>query len=198
MASEFDPSSLVRRRVLTVETTSQEQGRQFRQSIVRVTSAAIFANPFSSRFEDDLTPLSALSSVLGSELAEAAVAQLGGRSVHSYGKGAIVGTAGELEHAAAILHPSLGGPLRDAVGGGKSIIPSAKKRGGAGVALDVPLHHRNAAFVRSHFDAVEFSHVDAPHADELVLVVAVTDGGRPIPRVGGLEVDQIVGEDGLR
>lgn len=96
------------------------------------------------------------------------------------------------------MHPKLGAPLRDACGGGKSIIPSSKKRGAAGTAIDIPLHHKDAAFVRSHFDAVEFCHVDVPHPAELVLAVAVTDGGRPLPRVGGLTVDELIGEDGLR
>lgn len=198
MASPLDIDSLVRRRIVSAETTTAEAGRPLGAAITRVTSAAIFANPFAGTYQEDLSPLWELSSRLGVELAEAAVKQLDGREVHSYGKGAIVGANGELEHAAALLHPELGKPLRAAVGGGKSIIPSAKKRGGPGVPLDVPLHHRNAAFVRSHFDAVEFSHVDAPHADELILIVAVTDGGRPLPRVGGLEVDGIIGEDGLR
>ena len=131
-------------------------------------------------------------------LSSIAVAQLDGRPVHSYGKGGIAGTKGELEHVAAFLHPKFGNPLRDACGGGKAIIPSAKKRGGPGVTLDVPLHYKDAAFVRSHFDAIELRIVDAPDDDELVIAVAVTDGGRPLPRVGGLQVDEIVGEDGLR
>lgn len=188
----------VRRTLLTVERTYREQGHTLAVEITRVTSAAVFANPFAGLYKDDLSPLYEMGEALGARLATAAVVQLADGEVHSYGKGAIVGTNGELEHAAALLHPRLGAPLREAVGGGKSIIPSAKKRGGPGVALDVPLHHRNAAFVRSHFDAVEFAHHDAPHADELVLIVAVTDGGRPLPRVGGLKVGDIVGEDGLR
>ena len=105
---------------------------------------------------------------------------------------------GELEHVAAMLHPEFGAPLRAAVGGGAAIIPSAKKRGGPGVTLDIPLHYKDAAFVRSHFDAVELHIADAPAPDELVIAVAVTDGGRPLPRVGGLQVSDAVGEDGLR
>ena len=197
MTSNTESVPQVRRRYVQVEVVEREAGRPLDAPVTRAVAAAVFANPFAGRYVDDLTPLYDLSETLGAELAAAAVAQLPGEP-HSYGKGAIVGTNGELEHAAALMHPKLGAPLREAVGGGKSIIPSAKKRGGPGVALDVPLHHRNAAFVRSHFDAVEFSTHDAPHADELVLIVAVTDGGRPLPRVGGLTVDQIVGEDGLR
>ena len=116
----------------------------------------------------------------------------------SYGKAAIVGEAGELEHAAAILHPKLGAPLRKAVEKGAALVPSAKKRGGLGTAIDVPLGHKDAAFVRSHFDAMEARVSDAPRANEIVVAVVVTDSGRPLPRIGGLQVHEIKGEDGLR
>ena len=119
-------------------------------------------------------------------------------NVHSYGKGAIVGTNGELEHCAAIMHPALGKPMRANVGGGKALIPSAKKLGYPGVAIDVPLGYKDAAFVRSHFDAMEVRVPDAPRDDELILVVVVTDAGRPVARVGGLKVEGVKGEDGLR
>jgi hypothetical protein len=118
--------------------------------------------------------------------------------VHSYGKAAIVGEHGEYEHAAAILHPTLGAPFRAAVGGGKAIIPSAKKLGGPGATIDVPLHYKDAAFVRTHFDAMEVRLCDAPRADEILVALAVTDGGRPHPRVGGLTVAESRKEDGLR
>ena len=98
---------------------------------------------------------------------------------------------GELEHAAALLHPRLGAPLREAVGGGAAIIPSAKKRGAPGTAIDVPLHHKDEMFVRSHFDAMTFRIDDAPAPDEIVVIVAVTDGGRPHARVGGLQLDDL-------
>src|SRR5207249_12001866 len=107
-------------------------------------------------------------------LSKRAVEVLGGVGAESYGKAGIVGTAGELEHVAAIIHPKFGNPLRDAVGGGKAIIPSAKKRGGPGASIDVPLHYKDAAFVRSHFDAMEVRIPDAPAADELVVAVVVT------------------------
>ncbi len=175
-----------------------EMARELPTPIRRVVAAAVLVNPFVDVYVEDLEPLIDLSRTLGSELATRAVAQLEGREVHNYGKGVIVGMGGELEHAAALLHPALGAPLREACGGGTSIIPSAKKRGGPGCTLDVPLHHRNAAFVRTHFDSVELRLPDGPGHDELVLAVAVTDGGGPLPRVGGLEVDQIVGDDGLR
>ena len=118
--------------------------------------------------------------------------------IESYGKAAIVGERGEWEHAAAILHPRLGKPLRLAVEKGAALVPSAKKMGGLGTAIDVPLGHKDAAFVRSHFDAVEIRISDAPRADEIVVAVAVTDSGRPLARVGGLQKNEIKGEDGLR
>ena len=102
------------------------------------------------------------------------------------------------EHAAAILHPKLGAPLRKAVEKGAALVPSAKKRGGLGTAIDVPLGHKDAAFVRSHFDAMEARVSDAPRANEIVVCVVVTDSGRPLPRIGGLQAHEIKGEDGLR
>jgi hypothetical protein len=158
---------------------------------------AVIANPFAGRFEADLGPLVRLGEELGALLGKRATETLGG-SVESYGKAAIVGLDGELEHAAALLHPTLGTPFRAAVGGGKAIIPSAKKVGVAGTAIDVPLHYKDAAFVRSHFDAMEVRVADAPRPDEIVLALVVTDGGRPHPRVGGLTMAEARGEDGLR
>jgi hypothetical protein len=137
---------------------------------------------------------------LGQILTERAVAALGidGPQAQSYGKAAAVGEDGELEHAAAILHPKLGAPARKVLGKGAALIPSSKKRGGPGVPFDIPLGHKDAAFVRSHFDGMEVRIADAPRADEIVVAVAVTDSGRPLPRVGGLKADEIKGEDGLR
>lgn len=181
-----------------VDEAHLEAGRPVDPPVRRVVVAAVLANPFAGRFEPDLTELIEASVPLGEHIAGLAVAQLGGKPVHSYGKGGIAGMRGELEHVAAMLHPKFGTPLRDAVGGGKAIIPSANKRGAAGTPLDIPLHYKDAAFVRTHFDAVELRIVDAPADDELVIAVAVTDGGRPLPRIGGLEVSEVVGEDGLR
>ena len=116
----------------------------------------------------------------------------------SYGKAAIVGEAGELEHAAAILHPKLGASLRKTVEKGAALVPSAKKMGTLGTAIDVPLGHKEAAYVRSHFDAMEARVNDAPRPNEIVVAIAVTDSGRPLPRVGGLQKSEIKGQDGLR
>ncbi len=188
----------IRKIVTMIDDVRIEAGQPVDPPIRRVIAAAVLANPLAGRYVEDLSELIAASVELSATLSALAVAQLGGRPVHSYGKGGIAGMKGELEHVAAFLHPEFGAPLREASGGGKAIIPSAKKRGGPGVTLDIPLHSKDAAFVRSHFDAVELRIVDAPDDDELVIAVAVTDGGRPLPRVGGLLVSEIVGEDGLR
>jgi hypothetical protein len=136
---------------------------------------------------------------LGDILPRRAVEALGipGSRVESFGKAAAVGADGELEHAAAILHPMLGAPFRDILGTGAALIPSSKKRGGLGVPLDIPLGHKDAARVRSHFDGMEVRVSDAPRADEIMVAIAVTDSGRPHPRVGGLTKDKVVGKDGL-
>lgn len=185
---------------LTV-TYVEELGSEMRLDVDparrRVVAAAVFTNPYAGRFVAELDELVELGADFALLLAGLAVDALGG-PVHSYGKAAIVGTIGEIEHAAALLHPKFGGPLRDACGGGRSIIPSSKKRGGPGTSIDIPLHHKDAAFVRSHFDAIELRVADAPHPDEIVIAAAVSSGGRPLARVGGLAVDEIVGEDGLR
>jgi hypothetical protein len=190
----------VRKIVTIVEETRSEMGRAVDPPVRRAAAVAVIENPFAGRYVEDLSPLIDIGEELGQLLGERAVAALGipGPKAESYGKAAAVGENGELEHAAAILHPKLGAPLRKILGKGAALIPSSKKRGGPGVALDVPLGHKDAAFVRSHFDGMEVRITDAPRADEIVVAVAVTDGGRPLPRVGGLTKDQIKGEDGLR
>ncbi len=182
---------------LQVDERRVEMGRELVPYVRRVVAAAVIENPYAGRYVEDLSELIDDSVPLGVELSRLAVSTLG-TPVQSYGKGVIVGMAGELEHAAALLHPKLGTPLREACGGGKAIIPSAKKRGGPGTTLDIPLHYKDAAFVRSHFDAVELRLGEAPGADQLVLAVAVADRGRPLPRIGGLTVEDAIGEDGLR
>src|SRR3978361_940674 len=166
----------------------------------KAAAIAVIWNPYAGRVSADLLELIEIGEELGQLLGERAVAALGiaPDEVHSHCKAASVGEDGELEHAAAILHPKLGAPLRQAVGGGAALVPSAKKRGGMGTAIDVPLGHKDAAFVRSHFDAMEVRVPDAPRRDAIVVVVVVTDSGRPLPRIGGLAVADIVGTDGLR
>jgi hypothetical protein len=190
----------IRKLVTFVEETRREMDRDVNPPVRRAAAVAVIANPFSGRFVEDLSDLIDIGEELGGVLSERAVAALGiaGERVESYGKAAAVGENGELEHAAAILHPKLGAPFRKTLGKGAALIPSSKKRGGPGVAIDIPLGHKDAAFVRSHFDGMEVRVNDAPRADEIVVAVAVTDGGRPFPRIGGLSKDQIKGEDGLR
>jgi Amino acid synthesis len=160
----------------------------------------VIENPFAGRYVEDLSPLIAIGEELGELLSKRAVAALGidGARAHSYGKAAAVGENGELEHAAAILHPKMGAPVRKVLSKGAALIPSSKKRSGPGTTLDIPLGHKDAAFVRSHFDGMEVQINDAPRANEIMVAVAVTDSGRPLPRVGGLTVAEIKGEDGLR
>jgi hypothetical protein len=191
---------IIRKYLMLVEETAREQGRDIFPPIRRAVAACVLLNPFAGRYVEDLGPLIEAGATLGAELAGRAVAALGipGGEVHSFGKAAVVGEAGELEHAAALLHPQMGAPVRAALVKGPALIPSAKKRGGMGTAIDIPLGHKDAAFVRSHFDAIEFRCTDAPMADEILLCLALTTGGRPLPRIGGLGVEGIVGTDGLR
>jgi len=190
----------IRKLVVQVDETRVEMGRTVDPPTRRAVAIAVIDNPYAGRYAEALDQLVAAGEELGGLLGTKAVQALGiaPDDVESYGKAAIVGEAGELEHAAAILHPKLGAPLRQAVGKGAALVPSAKKRGGLGTAIDVPLGHKDAAFVRSHFDAIEARVSDAPRANEIVVAVAVTDSGRPLARIGGLQVSEIVGEDGLR
>lgn len=190
----------IRKLVVIVDEVHSEQGQPVSPPTRRAAAVAVIANPFAGRFVQDLGELMDIGEELGGLLGDRAVAALGvaPSAIESYGKAALVGENGELEHAAAILHPKLGKPLRAAVEKGAALVPSSKKRGGLGTALDVPLGHKDAAFVRSHFDAMEVRINDAPRADEIVVAVAVTDSGRPLPRVGGLQSHEIEGKDGLR
>ena len=192
--------SKIRKIVTFVEETRTEMDKAINPPTRRAAAAAVIENPFAGKYVEDLSELMEIGEELGALLTERAVAALGiaGSSAESYGKAAAVGENGELEHAAAILHPKLGTPVRKTLGKGAALIPSSKKRGGLGVALDIPLGHKDAAFVRSHFDGMEIRVNDAPRANEILVAIAVTDSGRPLPRVGGLTKDQIKGEDGLR
>ncbi len=190
----------IRKLIVQVDETRIEMGRAIDPPTRRALAIAVIDNPYAGRYVEDLDELIAIGEELGGLLGDRCIAALGiaPSEAQSYGKAAIVGEAGELEHAAAILHPKLGAPLRKAVEKGAALVPSAKKRGGLGTAIDVPIGHKDAAFVRSHFDAMEARVSDAPRANEIVVAVVVTDSGRPLPRIGGLQVQEIVGEDGLR
>jgi hypothetical protein len=187
----------IRKLVTVVEEILSDGGRDARRPVRKVAAVAVIENPFGGRWVEDLTELIDAGEELGALLAKKATEALGAPA-ESFGKAAIVGEGGEYEHAAALLHPKLGAPLRAAIGGGKAIIPSAKKLGGPGTPIDVPLHFKDAAFVRSHYDAMEVRVHDAPRANEIVLAIALTDGGRPHPRIGGLTKDEAKKEDGLR
>lgn len=192
--------SKIRKLIVQVDETRIEMGRNVEPAARKAVAIAVIENPYAGRYSENLDELVAIGEELGGLLGERCVQALGIEppQAQSYGKAAIVGEAGELEHAAAILHPKLGAPLRKAVEKGAALVPSAKKLGGLGTAIDVPLGHKDAAFVRSHFDAIEARVADAPRANEIVVAVAVTDSGRPLPRVGGLQVHEIQGQDGLR
>ncbi|TPI15579.1 MULTISPECIES: amino acid synthesis family protein [unclassified Mesorhizobium] len=189
----------IRRIVTIIEETRVEGGKPVNPPTRRAAAVAVIRNPFAGRYVDDLSVLSDIGAELGDILPKRAVAALGipGDQIESFGKAAAVGADGELEHAAAILHPKLGAPFRDVLGTGAALIPSSKKRGGLGVPLDIPLGHKDAAKVRSHFDGMEVRVPDAPRDDEIVVAIAVTDSGRPHPRVGGLTKERVVGKDGL-
>ncbi len=192
--------SNIRKLIVQVDETRIEMGQAIDPPTRRAVAIAVIENPYAGRYSENLDELIAIGEELGALLGQKAVAALGIEpgAAQSYGKAAIVGEAGELEHAAAILHPKLGAPLRVAVEKGAALVPSSKKRGTLGTAIDVPLGHKDAAFVRSHFDAMEIRVGDAPRRDEIVVAVVVTDTGRPLARIGGLTANAIEGRDGLR
>ena len=190
----------IRKIIVTIEETHLEANQVIDPATRKAVAAAVIKNPFAGKYVEDLTELINTGAHLGKLLGEKAVATLNIKpaEVESYGKAAMVGENGELEHAAAILHPQLGAPLRKAVEKGAALVPSSKKRGGPGQDLDIPLGHKDAAYVRSHFDGVEIRVNDAPRANEILVAIAVTDSGRPLPRVGGLSTADVKGDDGLR
>ena len=190
----------IRKIAVWIEETHREAGQTVAPPTRKAVAVAVIANPCAGHYLADLSDLIDIGEELGGLLGQRCVEALGitPAQAQSYGKAAMVGEAGELEHAAAILHPKLGAPLRLAVEKGAALVPSSKKIGGPGQVLDVPLGHKDAAYVRSHFDAVEVRLNDAPRAREIMVAVAVTDSGRPLARVGGLRHGEVVGKDGLR
>ncbi len=193
-------AAIIRKLIVSVEETRIEMGQNLAQPTRRALAIAVITNPYAGDYSENLEALIEIGEELGALLGQKCVEALGiaPGQAESYGKAAVVGEAGELEHAAAILHPKLGAPLRVAVEKGAALVPSAKKMGGMGTAIDVPLGHKDAAFVRSHFDAIEARVSDAPRAKEIVVAVAVTASGRPLARIGGLQAHEIKGVDGLR
>ena len=176
----------IRKLVTVVEETRRELGRPVEPPTRQAAAIAVIVNPYAGTYDEGLEELQQAGAELGALLVRRAMDALGidGASVASYGKAAIVGVAGEREHAAAVMHPRMGKPVRAIVGPASSIMPSTKKLGGPGTVIDCPLHHKHEMWTFSHFDAMQVSVADAPRADEIVVVVAVADSGRPFHRVG--------------
>lgn len=193
------PSVEVRKRVLLVEEILHEGGPSAPVPPRRAAALAVIRNPFAGRYEPQIEGFMEDLKPLGLAMARQLVAALGGAvgAIEGYGKGAIVGEAGELEHG-ALWHVPGGYAMREVLGGAKAIVASTKKVGGIGCRLDIPVTHINASYVRSHFDAMEVGVSDAPRADEMVVVLVMTTGARVHARVGGLKASEIKGEDGLR
>jgi hypothetical protein len=182
-----------------VEEIFHEFGPPAAKPLKRGAVCAVLTNPFAGRYEPNIVPMMEALNPLGLEISRRLLAALGVRpqEVEGYGKGAIVGSAGELEHG-ALWHVPGGYAMREVLGGAKAIVSSAKKVGAPGTKLDVPITHINASYVRSHFDAMEIYVPGAPAADELVYVLVMTTGARVHERVGGLRAGEIKGTDGLR
>ncbi|WP_284943976.1 amino acid synthesis family protein [Acidisoma cladoniae] len=193
------PDIELRKRLLIVEEIFHEGGPVATVPLKRAAAISVIKNPFAGRYVEDIAFFMKTLEPLGIDMAKALVAALGGDPavVQGYGKGAIVGAAGELEHG-ALWHVPGGYAMRAVLGDAKAIVASAKKVGGPGARLDIPVTHINASYVRSHFDAMEVGVPDGPRADELALVLVMTTGARIHARVGGLAADAIKGEDGLR
>lgn len=173
----------IRKTLIMKETIETDDVGEACAPITRVVAGAVIRNPFAGRFAEDLSPLFDAGGELGERLMGDAVSMLSKAPI-SYGKAAIVGIAGDLEHGGAMIHPKLGKPMRAAVGGGKSLIPSNAKVAAAGTPIDVPLGHKDEAWSFDHFDTMTVMVADAPRPDEIVLLMVVSDGGRPHPRVG--------------
>ena len=189
----------LRKRVIVVEEIFHEGGPMATKPLRRAAALVVIRNPFAGKYVDAIAGFMEDLNPLGLEMANTLVAALGGdpKAIEGYGKGAIVGKAGELEHG-ALWHVPGGYAMREVLGGAKAIVASTKKVGGPGTRLDVPITHVNASYVRSHFDAMEVGVADAPRADEVLLALVMTTGARVHARVGGLKASEIKGEDGLR
>ena len=192
------PEVAVRKLVLAVEEVRHDNGPPLPVPLLRGSAAAVLRNPYAGRYVADIQPMMEALKPLGREMAARLVEALGGAGrIEAYGKGALVGLAGELEHG-ALWHVPGGYGMRDLLEGSHAIVPSTTKIGAAGAAIDIPIHHRVAAYVRSHFDSLEVRVADSPRPDELMLVIALTTGPRPHARVGGLRADEIAKFDGQR
>jgi len=187
----------IRKVLIFLEEVRVETEARIAPPLVKVAVAAIVSNPFAGQNHTDLSPLIEASPAIGREIAERAVALLQPHTPQSYGKAAVVGINGEQEHGVAMLTTLFGDVMRKAAGGGKAWISSMSKRAAAGTTVDVPLAHKDALYVRSHYDGITITLPDAPLPDEIAVICAFASGGRPKSRVGGLRANAILGEDGL-
>lgn len=189
----------IRRLVTTVDETHHVLERPVEPPRRKAVAVAVIANPYAGRFDETMDALQDIGEELGGLLGQRAVAALGvaPEAVTAYGKAALVGEDGELEHTAAIIHPRFGKPLRAAVGQGAEIIPATKKQGGMGTPIDVPLHNKNDAWDYSRIDTIQVCLPDAPRRDEIVVAVAVAEGPRPLFRIGGQSREEILRAAGL-
>jgi hypothetical protein len=197
-ATALLPEVNVRKLVLAVEDVWHDNGPRLDQPLRRGSLAAVLKNPYAGRYVEDIQPMMEALKPLGREMAARLVEALGGPGrIEGYGKGALIGLGGELEHV-ALWHVPGGYGMRELLEGSHAIVPSTTKIGATGSAIDIPIHHRVAAYVRSHFDSLEVRVADAPRPDEMLLVIAMTTGARPHARVGGLRADEIAKFDGQR
>ena len=193
------PEPQIRKSAILTETVFHEGGPAPEVPLRRAAAMTVIANPFAGRYVEDIAGFMEDLKPLGAQMAQDLIDALGGDAsvIEGYGKGAIVGTNGELEHG-ALWHVPGGYAMREKIAESMAIVPSTKKLGAPGTRLDVPITHTNASYVRSHFDAMEVGLPDAPKADEILLVLVMTTGGRIHARVGGLKAEDVKGEDGLR
>jgi len=193
------PEVQIRKTVVIVEEIFHEGGPIASTPQRRAAALAVIHNPYAGKYVERIEGFMHDLQPLGMEMARSLVKALGGdpKAVEGYGKGAIVGSAGELEHG-ALWHVPGGYAMREVLGNAKAIVASTKKVGGPGARIDIPITHINASYVRSHFDAMEVGISDAPRADEILLALVMTTGPRVHARVGGLKASEIKGEDGLR
>ena len=187
----------IRRILAFVDETRAEAGRPAEPVLRKVAAAAVVRNPFAGRYEPDLSRLVEASAGIGREIADLALRLLAPYAAESYGKAAVIGTAGEQEHGVAMLTTVFGNVMREAAGGGKAWISSVTKRAAPGASIDIPLAHKDALYVRSHYDGMTLTLPDAPLADEIAVICVYANRGRPNHRVGGLAKDEIKGLDGL-
>lgn len=186
------------RRIVSFIDEETVAARQEARPLRKVAVAAVVGNFFAGRYVEDLTPMIEASLAVGRRIAGQAASLMAPYAIESYAKGAIVGTGGEVEHAEAVLTTAFGDTLREAAGGGKAWISHCAKRGPAGCPIDIPLAHKDALFVRSHYDVLTLCVPDAPLPDEILIFACFANRGRLAHRIGGLAVSEISGADGLR